>query len=245
MASRFSISSSAFDINIGGPAEAIGLEEQEVIIDPREDVRVRIKGRGTAKGSTQADAWGIRGGTFIFGAQRDRLTGEAMAEGFSPGIEVNAIGIEAAHIHMGDGNDRLIGKATAKGLNPTDDVKAIGLKDVEIDLGAGNDRVTAIAKGNGIKLGVYNTTINGGGGDDVFDIQSGQGTIKGGNDLDTLMLEGNFEDYNFAEISNLELGVNITKVNSSTLYSTDLDVSEVERFRFSGQSGFLEYDELF
>ena len=77
--------------------------------------------------------------------------------------------------------------------------------------------------------------------DDIFDLQSGTGTVVGGAGNDLLILEGTKEDYNFSAIEMVELGVNITRDDV-----TNFNVSEVEQFQFAGDlDNIFSHDDLF
>ena len=156
---------------------------------------------------------------------------DAMAEGQEGSSTVSAIGISSfnsGEIRTGDGNDFVAGMATASGGGAV----STGILNGKIDLGRGHDTLIARASGTGVNLGVDNVLLDGGGGNDTFDLQNGNGTIIGGSGgQDRLILEGFKDDYAFTELASLSLGVAIT--NSDNL--TNLTVSEVELFEFLGE----------
>lgn len=86
------------------------------------------------------------------------------------------------------------------------------------------------------------TTIDGGEGGDIFDLQSGTGTVLGGKGDDRLILEGQSSDYIFQGISTSLLAGEITGIDFVGV-RTDLTLVGVENFQFS--DGTFTFGELF
>ncbi len=126
-------------------------------------------------------------------------------------------------ISTGDDDDTIT--ATATGSN------SIGMDNVTLQAGMGNDVITA----RGTLLGVQDVSIDGGAGNDRFDLKNGTGQVIGGDGNDTLTLFGVSSDYTFSGENG---SGNITGANG-----TDLTIDGIESFQFS--EGVFTYDELF
>ena len=80
--------------------------------------------------------------------------------------------------------------------------------------------------------------IQGGLGDDVFDLHSGTGLVDGGDDEDLLILSQDSDDYNFEKT-----GASTGTITDAGGGVTDLDVANIEEFKFD--NGTFSFDDLF
>lgn len=129
---------------------------------------------GTTKGIQSAIIRAEEGNDTVIGINRD------------PDILTD--GISNSFISTGDGDDLVIGIAF-----PDSEGTNFGISGGVIELGDGNDTLIA----GGI-AGVNNVVIDGGAGDDLLNVGSGNGTISGGEgSFDILALDGNFSEFRF------------------------------------------------
>lgn len=186
-------------------------------------------------GATSGDALdhglnvGIRGSTF----EEDNTISSGAGEDIIIGITdigdiidaeeetVGAQGLRDVSIDAGDQNDIVIGIGGAEATGNITQFGAFGIvntpqkapppPDVDADLppgqvinlGGGDDFVFARG-GDG---GLYRAVILGEEGNDVFDVHSGTGSIYGGDDMDTLILSGNFADFDFDEAAEADADI--------------------------------------
>lgn len=231
-----------------------------------------IKGisQGTAFSSAIASA-GLAAS--ITALESSNVSFEATAQVFAEAIaNITAVGIDnSKKVFTGRGDDLVVGEATTiaiteaitstftsldTSVDETSQVRAfieasasalssvnataIGLRGGEYYLEKGDDTIRASATGEGVNIGVQDILIDGGKGDDTFHLQSGTGTVIGGKGSDLLTLEGSIADYSFTALD-LSLGINIQNSNNGT----NLLVSEVEEFQFTGNSGIIyQYTDL-
>jgi hypothetical protein len=222
-----------------------------------------IKGIGTASTTVSATT-SVSMTVLIEAINASKINSTVVASAFAQAIaEATAVGIDSSGlISTGSGDDLIIGEATANGVaeaiaNATADVftfsdetssidsdvftnllsqtevraTAIGIRGGQYNLGKGSDTVIARATGVGVNIGVQDVLIHGGKGHDTFDLQNGTGEIMGGKGRDLLLLEGSLSDYTFTPLD-ASLGVTI----QNSLNHTNLLVSEVEEFQFSGNA---------
>ena len=145
-----------------------------------------------------------------------------------------ADGISDSFINTGDGNDLVVATALPAPGGETN----FGISGGAIELGAGND--TLIASG---VAGVNNVFIDGGSGDDLIDVQSGNGTVSGGEgSFDTLALDGNSSEFRFFEYDlspdTTASGILVESVD------TNLVTFGIEIFRFDDGDVFASSIEL-
>ena len=139
----------------------------------------------------------------------DRITGNNVNE--------NGIGILSSAIDGGAGNDSITGAAT--GAN------SVGIVDTGIYGGEGNDTIVA----RGTNSGIQGAILVGGAGDDIFDIQSGTGSIAGETGNDTIILQGARADYNLIPIDEVNTVIKVEGISNGTQIIT----AQLEEFQFS------------
>ncbi len=211
------------DVRTGGGADAVNGEAE-----------------ATASGPAPAAlATGISGNGEISietGRRDDNVYATATAEASGPDAEATAFGITSDPgeegkilIATGPGADTVIasGTASARGIDAV--ALGIGISSATIETGDGVDLVEA----RGSTIGVNDVHIDGGAGGDFFDLQSGNGFVDGGLGLDTLILAGSRDDFDFSFVDG---DLQITDAATSGGV-TDLLVTRVERFEFQDDDG--------
>ena len=179
---------------------------------------------GTKKGIQSAIIRSRDGNDTIIGINRD--PDDFLADGISDSF-----------ISAGDGDDLVMGIAF-----PYSGGTNFGISGGAIELGAGNDTLIA----GGI-AGVNNVVIDGGPGDDLLDVQSGNGTVSGGEgSSDILALDGSFSEFRFFEYdlspSTTASGILVESVD------TNLITFGIEIFRFDDGdvlASNIELEDLF
>lgn len=192
-----------------------------------------------ARAVANATAIGIDStGLISTGSGNDLIVGEATANGIAEALANAAVDV----VTQADGTGSLESFIFTNLLSTTEiNATAIGIRGGHYDLGHGADTLIARAQGVGVNIGVQDVLINGGKGDDIFDLQSGTGEVIGGKGRDVLKLEGHLADYSFTALD-MSLGVNI----QNSLNHTHLLVSEVEQFQFAADAGLTyHYADLF
>ncbi|MDJ0795390.1 MAG: hypothetical protein QNJ51_00935 [Calothrix sp. MO_167.B12] len=221
-------------------ATAIASAEASAIIGAINDSNIDVTAAALAFAGAIANVTAVgidSSSTVSTGNGKDIVVGEATAIGIAEVIaEVSANILpftdESSTVNLNIFTEIL----TATEVNAT----AIGIRGGEYDLGNGNDIIRASATGVGINIGVQDVLINGGRGNDTFELQSGTGEVIGGKGNDLLVLEGSITDYTFTALD-LNLGVNIQNSNNGT----DLFVSGVEDFKFVADAGITyQYADL-
>ncbi|MDJ0619631.1 MAG: hypothetical protein QNJ63_23305 [Calothrix sp. MO_192.B10] len=221
-------------------ARAIASAEADAIIGAINDSNIDVSAAAIAFARAIANvaAVGIdNSSTISTGNAKDLVVGEATAIGITEVIAAASANISAFTDASSNVNFSIFTEILA--IEEVNAI-AIGIRGGEYDLGNGNDIIRASATGVGINIGVQDVLINGGRGNDTFELQSGTGEVIGGKGNDVLILEGSITDYTFTGLD-LNLGVNIQNSNNGT----DLFVSEVEEFKFVADSGITyQYADL-
>ncbi len=176
----------------------------------------------------QATTGGIANAVFATLGGNDTIIGDNLND-FGVGIQNTSISAFGEGM-LTDGDNIITGNATG--------AFSVGMVGVQIATGSGSDTITA----RGTLFGVEDVSIAGGEGGDIFDLQSGTGTVLGEKGDDRLILEGQSSDYMFQGISTSLLAGEITGIDSVGA-RTDLTVVGVENFQFS--DGSFTFDELF
>ena len=140
-------------------------------------------------------------------------------------INANGIGINQSLIDAGPDDDQVWGLATGEG--------SVGIIGGATELGTGDDVLVA----RGTQAGVIDALIDGGTGNDRFNIQDGTGLIVGGTGEDTLVLSGMSENYSVTPIDDL---LEIIQITGGVDGNTDLTVGQVETLIFQDPSGSTE-----
>ncbi len=174
------------------------------------------------------------GNRIIAGAGDDTVIG--IGAGLR-GDEGTSEGIDRMEILLGAGNDFVFARG---GLD----------EDAEGVMGYVPDSVTAVTDDyepeyEDVSRGVKDVRIEGGRGDDIFDLHSGTGYVNGGKDVDLLILDGESTDYSFFEFGELE-GLIVDDVKPTKIYEgemTELNVAKIELFQFD--DGTFTFDQLF
>ncbi|UOM35923.1 hypothetical protein [Acuticoccus sp. I52.16.1] len=198
-----------------------------------------ITGLASAVGEA-ASAVGIVATTIVTNGGRDFVdaSGEANPDALGGAEPSHASGIVDSTIDTGSERDVVLAGGIVDPGNPGSTGVAVIRSD--IDLGSGNDLIVARGTTGGLfdertgEGGTFEHALEGGSGNDVFDIQNGSGFIDGGSEAglfggDTLILYGSAEDYGYAY--DAESGI-LNIVNGA---ETDLDVTDVEWFEFSDE----------
>ncbi len=180
---------------------------------------------GPLEGSTDPDLFiaqteGIVDANIDAKTDDDRIIGRNTSAG--------GAGIFRSNIDAGGDDDLVIGLATG--------ADGVGIVGGLIELGSGND--TLIARG--AEAGVQDVDIDGGGGDDRFNIDSGTGFIVGGTGDDELILDGESVEYEIMPIDDL---FEIIQITGGPNDNTDLFVEKVELITFD--DGSIEVDGFF
>lgn len=182
-------------------------------------------GTATAVGGGST-AYGFRSGSF-FG---DTYTDEFVLTAIATGDGVSAYGVSDAVARMGSGNDHVVVSATVDGSG-----EGIGVIDSEFRLAKGNDTVRV----TGSTYGVENCKFYGGGGRDLFDLQSVRsGRVDGGGSQDRLVLDGDSGEFAFDLVS-------ASKRSGTVSHGEDaaFDVVSIELFDFD--DGQFTFEQLF
>ena len=195
---------------------------------------VRFRLRGEFGGTTEDDFYqatrgGIANAVFATLVGNDTIIGDNRND-FGVGIRNTSIGTFGEGSAIEEDDDIITGNATG--------ASSVGMQGVQIATGNGSDTITA----RGTSLGVEDVLIDGGEGGDIFDLQSGTGTVLGGKGDDRLILEGQSSDYIFQGISTSLLAGEITGIDFVGV-RTDLTVVGVENFQFN--DGTFTFRELF
>ena len=205
--------------------------------DDRIVAKLKLSTEGEGVASTSA---AVRLGTdsddthsIVMGRGDDALIARATID--APGSDlVFGVGIIFGAVDMGEGNDQVIaiGASAGTGAESPSLSGSFGIADAEVLLGDGDDYL----KARGADGGIRHAFLDGGSGNDEFDIKNGIGTIDGGDGEDVLRLGGKMTDYTFSKLDG-ELDL----ITDGT--TTDLEVQNVEFFAFN--DGIYTADELF
>ena len=216
----------------GSIADSNGIAGASITAGNDDDI---IAGLSFAEGGSGTDVTasaGISGTSIDAGDGANIILGLAEISG-SDLIEAHGSGIRCGgfgNIETGDGEDQVIGIGASQALGG----ESYGIAGYNVYLGNDDDFVFA----RGATAGVFDVGMDGGSGDDIFDLHSGTtgsgGEIDGGDDDDLLILSGLKGDFAFSGGGDF---VNITGDG------TDLDVRNVEMFQFD--DGTFEFDDLF
>ncbi len=161
------------------------------------------------------------------GRSRDVIEGTSTIIPDAESGDSGGSGIIYSDIDTGAGGDTVRGTA----LTAIGEGQSYGIAFSTIHLGKGDDEIVA----RGATEGVHMVEFFGEKGDDVFDLQSGTGTVDGGKNDDLLILEGNSGDFvytnNGGGTGNISGG------------GTNLDVADIEEFQFD--NGTFDFGDLF
>ena len=109
-----------------------------------------------------------------------------------------AVGIIFGDVDMGAGDDQVIAIGASTGTGDASPALngSFGIAEATVRLGDGDDYLKARGADGGIRL----AHLDGGKGDDVFDVKDGTGSIDGGEGEDLLRLGGRMSDYTFSSL---------------------------------------------